>query len=307
MLFKIKPIFVEKPWGKNYAIGNKKYQNIGEIYLLSNLDKHHSFIQSENDYYNGKTINELFTTEPKLFIQSGKHYQEFPILLKILIANEATSIQVHPDDAYAKKYENELGKNESWYILDLFDNNHKIGYGHYARDYLQATELITNKKWNDFIRKINVKVGDIIDTPPGTIHSILGGTTIYEIQESSPITYRVYDFDRIPQRPLHLKETLDVLYFPQDSIFPIPYQNVINKEIQLVNNKYYSLEKIIIDTKNYHFSTIKYFAVITIINGNIKIDNHNTNLYDTFFITVNSQITVSGRGEILIARPPKIL
>lgn len=107
------------------------------------------------------------------------------------------SIQVHPDDAYAGEHENgSLGKTECWYVLDC-EPGTEIVIGHNAKDKAEVEKMIRNHEWSDFIRKVPVHKGDFFQINPGCVHAIKGGTLILETQQSSDITYRVYDYDRL--------------------------------------------------------------------------------------------------------------
>ena len=127
------------------------------------------------------------------------------------------SIQVHPDNAYAKEHENgSLGKTECWYILDS-EPGTQIVIGHHAKDKEELMQMVEEKRWKDLIREVPVKKGDFYQIDPGCVHAIKGGTVILETQQSSDITYRVYDYDRKwngKLRELHVKQSLDVIKTP---------------------------------------------------------------------------------------------
>lgn len=121
----------------------------------------------------------------------------FPLLIKIIDAKDDLSIQVHPDDDYAKVHENgSLGKTECWYILDCKENA-TIVIGHNAWTKRGIKPMIHEGKWSEFIREIPIKKGDFLQIDPGTVHAIKGGTLILETQQNSDITYRVYDYGRL--------------------------------------------------------------------------------------------------------------
>lgn len=180
-----------------------------------------------NDEYKGKTLSQLWNEHPELF---GNKSAEgiFPLLTKIIDANTDLSIQVHPNDEYAGKNENgSLGKTECWYIMDAKPGA-TIVIGHNAKDHDEVKSMIENKQWNDFIRVIPVHKGDFFFIEPGTVHAIKGGTTILETQQSSDITYRVYDYDRLQDgklRPLHVKQSIDVITAPFEEKRPLLNEN----------------------------------------------------------------------------------
>ena len=112
----------------------------------------------------------------------------FPLLVKIIDAKDDLSIQVHPDDAYAKAHENgSLGKTECWFILDCKENATLV-VGHNAKTKEELEQMIHEGRWKEFIREIPIKPGDFIQIDPGTVHAIKGGTLLLETQQSSDIS-----------------------------------------------------------------------------------------------------------------------
>ncbi|MBM9832937.1 class I mannose-6-phosphate isomerase, partial [Enterococcus faecalis] len=146
----------------------------------------------------------------------------FPLLTKILDANDWLSVQVHPDDAYGLEHEGELGKTECWYILHA-DPGAEIIYGHEAKSREELEDWIKEGCWDKLLTRVPVCTGDFFYVPSGTLHAIGPGIVILETQQSSDTTYRVYDFDRPDDsgqlRPLHIQQSLDVLTIgqPQNS------------------------------------------------------------------------------------------
>ena len=135
--------------------------------------------------------------------------KDFPILIKIIQANDTLSVQVHPDDCYAKEKENSLGKNECWYILDAKPNATLVCglKEQYTREELQ--NAIKNNSLEEYLNYIPVKKGDFVFIPAGTVHAIQGGLRILEVQQSSDVTYRMYDWGR--PREMHIEKSLDVI------------------------------------------------------------------------------------------------
>lgn len=144
----------------------------------------------------------------------------YPLLIKIIQANETLSVQVHPDDEYACLHEHSAGKTECWYVLDAVPDAHII-YGlqqDYTRSELEAA--IRNNTIERCLRSVPVSKGDFIFIPAGTVHAIQGGLRLLEVQQSSDITYRLYDWGR--PREVHIQKGLDVLrYLPESALIPI--------------------------------------------------------------------------------------
>lgn len=163
--------------------------------------------------FDGMTLSQLWNEHHELF--QGATGDRFPLLIKVLDARESLSIQVHPDDAYAYEHENgSLGKSECWYVLDAKDDG-KIIVGQKAHNRAEFAQMVDEGRWDDLENLVPIEQGDFFDIRPGTMHAIMGGTLILETQQSSDVTYRVYDFDRRQAdgslRELHLKQAMDVI------------------------------------------------------------------------------------------------
>ncbi|HEQ9408667.1 TPA: mannose-6-phosphate isomerase, class I [Streptococcus pyogenes] len=174
-----------------------------------------------NGRYQGQSLNTLYAQEPALF---GNPKEEvFPLLTKILDANDWLSVQVHPDDAYGREHEGELGKTECWYIISAEEGS-EIVYGHQAKSKEDLRAMIEAGAWDDLLTRVPVKAGDFFYVPSGTMHAIGKGILILETQQSSDTTYRVYDFDRKDVngnlRDLHIEKSIDVLTIgkPENSV-----------------------------------------------------------------------------------------
>lgn len=189
-MFKTKPFVSEKVWGY-------------ERWIVSVHQAGQSAVDDTVPQIGGKALGEVI----------GSSY---PLLIKIIQANETLSVQVHPDDEYAQLHEKSAGKTECWYVLDAVPDA-AIIYG-LNRAY-NRQELETALKDNaiqDCLRFVPVSKGDFIFIPAGTVHAIRGGLRLLEIQQSSDITYRLYDWGR--PREIHVKKGLDVIRHLPDSI-----------------------------------------------------------------------------------------
>lgn len=213
----LKPVFQEKIWGGSrlrsvfgFDIPNDK---IGEDWAISAHP--HGVSVVENGEYQGQKLDELWQNHKELF--GNPTEAVFPLLIKILDAEDELSVQVHPDDAYGMKHEGELGKTECWYIIDA-EPGAEIIYGHHAKTREELAEMIQEGRWDDLLKKVPVKKGDFFYVPSGTIHAIGKGIMILETQQSSDTTYRVYDYDRKDAngntRELHIQQSIDVTTVP---------------------------------------------------------------------------------------------
>ena len=172
----------------------------------------------KNGAYAGMTLSKLYEEHRELF--GNITAEEFPLLVKIIDATADLSIQVHPDDAYVKEHEDcPFGKTECWYIMDCPENATLV-IGHHAKTREELADMIQEDRYEELIKQLPVKKGDFIQIVPGTVHAIKGGFTILETQQSSDITYRVYDYKRLvdgKERPLHVKQSIDVITVPDES------------------------------------------------------------------------------------------
>lgn len=169
--------------------------------------------------YKGKKLSQMWEEHPELF--GNLKYDRYPLLTKIIDAQDDLSIQVHPDDDYARKNENgSLGKTECWYIMDC-DENATIVIGHNAKTKEELRNMVAEGRWRELIREIPIHKGDFLQIDPGTVHAIKARTLILETQQNSSITYRLYDYDRLQngkKRELHIEKSLDVIRVPERSV-----------------------------------------------------------------------------------------
>ena len=184
--------------------------HVGEYWAISAHPNGVSTIK--NGRYAGQTLDVLYAEHRELF--GNRQEPVFPLLTKILDANDWLSVQVHPDDAYGLEHEGELGKTECWYIIAA-EPGAEIIYGHNAKSKEELRQQIESKDWENLMTKVPVKAGDFFYVPSGTMHAIGAGIMVLETQQSSDTTYRVYDFDRKDDqgnlRELHLEKSIDVL------------------------------------------------------------------------------------------------
>ena len=211
------PVFKERIWGgdrlKTFGYQIPSNQT-GECWAFAAHPNGQSIVR--DGHFKGVALGQLWKYHRGLFghIEGDR----FPLLTKILDANQDLSVQVHPDDDYANKHKaGELGKTECWYIID-FEEGAEIIYGHNALSTYEFEKMIQDGKWNDLLRRVPIKPGDFFFIPSETIHAIGKGTLILETQQNSDTTYRVYDYDRRDQdgqlRDLHVEASIAVAAIP---------------------------------------------------------------------------------------------
>lgn len=292
----LKPFLSEKIWGGkrlqefNYDIAS---DHVGEALIISALDKMSSTII--NPSLEGMDYLSFYQQNPDFFNHYSKPY---PLLTKIIDANDKLSVQVHPDDAYAHEKHQSLGKTECWYILDA-EPGAQLVYGVKTHNRTASEQLVQQKQWDQLLNYIPVKKGDFIFVPAGMVHAIGKGILIYELQQSSDITYRLYDYDRLENnkpRQLHLEDSLNVIKY--DLTIPSPSNNQV-----LVDCDLFHLEHIKVDgdyTINYPQAP---WVEVTVIDGHGSVQDTSIAKGSCFVIRHNTKVQVQGNVELLIAYP----
>lgn len=296
-LAKLKPYFSEKIWGgralEKFGFNLPKNQPIGEAWVIS---AHPNGLSTfENGPFAGQTLDKVFAQNRHLF---GNYQTEFPLLVKILTPSDYLSVQVHPDDQYAQKKHQSLGKPESWYVLEAPDDATLI-YGHTAKTKSELEGLVANKKWDQLLSKVKIKAGDFLYVPPGKIHAVTPGVIVCEIQRSSDITYRFYDYDRRDKngefRKLDLEDSIACTTIP-DSKSEIVY----GAKQQIFSNQYFSI---------YHWDVTKepelqlkenpYWLQLTILSGSGKINGQSFKKGESA-ITLGQIEPLKGTGDLKV-------
>ena len=216
-IIRLEPVFKQMVWGGS---GSKDHfglkipgEDTGEAWVVSAHPQGDCSVAEGR--FAKKTLSRLWKEHRELF--GDAEGEEFPLLVKFIDAKEDLSIQVHPDDAYAKVHENGArGKTECWYILDC-EKGADIIVGHKARTRKELEQMIGAERWGELLNMRAIEPGDFFQIPPGTVHAIRKGTLLIEVQQNSAITYRLYDYGRMPggkPRDLHLAQAMDVIGCP---------------------------------------------------------------------------------------------
>ncbi len=283
------PVFKQMIWGGN-KLGSKwgyeiPGENTGECWAVSAHPNGDCTIKEGT--FAGKTLSQLWSEEPQLFGNAAG--DRFPLLIKIIDANDDLSIQVHPDDTYAGKNENgSFGKTECWYILDAPEGATLV-IGHNAKDKAELEDMIGSGRWEDFLREVPVKKGDFIQIDPGTVHAIKGGIEILETQQNSDITYRVYDYGRLQDgkpRELHIEKSIDVITVPAKSVkesvinIATDAKNTMN---ELISCNYYRVWKLDVDG-SMEISQEYPFLIMSVVEGDGLINGQLLKKGDHFIL-----------------------
>lgn len=276
----LNPVLKEMVWGGNRLGTDFGYQlpgnEVGECWGIS---AHPSGDDGVDDSrFVGKTLSELWEKERYLF--GNLKEDRFPLLVKVIDAKENLSIQVHPDDIYAKEHEGgSLGKTECWYIIDCGEDAELV-VGHNARTKKELERMIHEGRWDALIRKIPISKGDFIQINPGCVHAITAGCMILETQQNSDITYRVYDYGRLKDgkpRELHVEKSMDVIKVPAqpaaDSVKNVK-EIPENQWVKLIACDYYKVYKMNLNgmmrfTQTHPFMNVSVIEGCGIVNGRV--------------------------------------
>ena len=265
---KFENLYYEKIWGgrdfENFR-ENLPYGDIGESWDIACHPNGMSIVS--NGYLKGKTFEELIKEHGKDLLGEDFENKEFPLLVKLINSKEKLSVQVHPNDEYANRVENSLGKTEAWYVVDAKPGASLI-VGTKNCDKAIFEKAIREGKTEEYLNKIEVKKGDCFLINSGLVHAICEGVIIAEIQQSSDITYRIYDYGR--PREIHVEKSMDVINF---NLKPI---NASGKKLVsfcgyekgiLCASEYFTIEKYVVSSEVSENSDIKKFFIFTCVDG----------------------------------------
>lgn len=276
------PIFKDKIWG-GHKIQNVLGKdtgglpNCGETWEVSGVKGNLSVVN--NGPLKGKTLLELVQEykEELVGIHVYQQYnEEFPLLVKFIDANDDLSIQVHPHDELAQSRHQSLGKTEMWYVLQA-DPGAKLNVG-FNRNLDAATylEYLNSGRLNEILNLEEVKAGDVFLLPAGRVHYIGKGILLAEIQQTSDITYRIYDFDRTDaqgnKRELHTDLALEALDFKFHSQYKTTFPDRKNEAIRIATCGYFCTNIIQLDhTIKLDFTGIDSFVILTCCKGSVQV------------------------------------
>jgi mannose-6-phosphate isomerase len=267
-ILKLEPCLIEKIWG-------------WEKWVLSCHEEGKSKI--EEGIYKGKELAAVL-----------EYSHDFPILSKIIKSQGTLSVQVHPNDDYAKRVENANGKTECWYILEAEEGATLVLGIKKGLNKEKLRVIIEDGKLEDYLERINIKKGDFIYIPAGTVHAIEAGVKLIEVQQNSNITYRLYDWGR--GREVHIEKSLDVIDYESKS-----KGGKIDKFHKL-ETPYFKIEKIIVDN-NYADKVNESLHSYIVIHGKGVIIANNEKMQlkqeETIYISKGTEYTFEGNMELI--------
>lgn len=280
---KFKPIAKEKVWGGNRlnTVLNKpfsKSKKVGESWEISGVDGDISIV--ENGFLADNDLQELIEVYMGDLVGDSVYERfglEFPLLIKFIDANEALSVQVHPDDKLAMKRHQSYGKTEMWYIIDAEKDaliysgfNHEMDKNHYLQ----------HAKNNDFISILNTfksRPHEVYYLPAGRVHAIGGGNLLAEIQQTSDITYRIFDWNRLDdngnERELHTEIAIDAIDFKKYNNYKIDFKAIKNQSSKIISNQYFQTNVIDLDKPiDKDYNLLDSFVIYMCIDGEFDVE-----------------------------------
>lgn len=283
-----RPILKSTLWGGNKIISfkqlNSSQEQVGESWELSGVDGSESIVAEGP--YERLSISEVIRHEKERLV-GKENYQrfgdEFPLLIKFIDARQDLSIQVHPTDEIAKKQGRKRGKTEMWYIMESDQNAHLRSGLSKEITPEQYKTMVENDTICDVLTDYDVKEGDCFFLPAGRIHSIGAGCFLAEIQQTSDVTYRIYDFGRRDNngnlRQLHTKEAAEAIDYTVVNDYRTHYDKCKNEGVQLVECPYFSTAVYDLDEPmTLDYSELDSFVVLIGLKGEAEMtDNEGNN------------------------------
>ena len=286
---KFTPVFKYRLWGgdKLKSVLNKEYseKNIGESWEISDVENDETVVAE--GFFKGKSLKDLTETYKGAFLGLSVYEQfgnDFPLLIKFIDAKTPLSIQVHPGNEIAKKRHNSFGKNEMWYVMEA-DKDAELIVG--------FDEILEKKDYNtsvsdgailELMHHENVAEGDTFYIPTGRVHAIGAGVLLAEIQQTSDITYRIFDYNRVDAktgalRDLHNDLALDVIDFECHDAYKTNYETKTNVSNKLVHSQYFTSNFLIVeDALQKDYSGLDSFVIYMCVDGSLEL-NHNNQSY----------------------------
>ncbi|RXJ50557.1 type I phosphomannose isomerase catalytic subunit [Gelidibacter gilvus] len=282
---KFQPILKDKIWGgeklKTLLHKDSQLPNVGESWEISDVEGDTSIVL--NGSLENQSLKHLLSTYKGDLIGEKNYKQfgnKFPLLIKFIDAKEDLSIQLHPNDELAAKRHNSFGKTEMWYVMQADqDANLIVDFNQKMTPELYL-EHLNNKSLTEILNFDKVKAGDTYFIEVGRVHAIGAGVLLAEIQQTSDITYRIYDWDRTDdfgnERELHTDLAIDAIGFDMEDNFRVTYNKTANHSNPMVTCQYFTTNYLKVDQALQKENTYDSFIIYICVEGEaeIKTDNY---------------------------------
>jgi mannose-6-phosphate isomerase len=280
---KFKPLFKDKIWGgqkinKMLGYDFSPLPNCGEAWVLSGVAEGQTVVA--NGFLEGNDLNEVLEIYMDELVGEKvyDHYKnEFPILVKVIDANDWLSIQVHPDDELAAKRNVGRGKTEMWYILEADPDSELITGFNQEMTREKYLESVNANKLKEVLNFEKVSKGDLFFIPAGRVHALGPGILLAEIQQTSDTTYRIYDWDRVDAagnpRDLHTALAVDAIDFTTMESYCTPYTETINKVVPVVESPYFTTNILTLDKQiEKDYADLDSFVILVVVEGKLTLE-----------------------------------
>jgi len=284
---KFKPIFKEKIWGgqKIKNILNKDFKplpNCGELWAMSGVQGDVSVVT--NGFLTGNNLNELveiYMDELVGDVVYQKFGNAFPILIKFLNSSDYLSVQVHPDDVLAQKRHNCMGKTEMWYIIDCDADSELIVGFKRGTNLEKYDSCMKEGSIKEILNHIKISKDDVFYIPAGRVHAIGKGVLLAEIQQTSDITYRIYDWDRVDEkgnsRELHTEMARDAINFKHEDDYYTRFSKINNTSNTIIDSEYFDTKYLPLNSKMYlDLADRDSFTVLVLLEGKCHLKSDDT-------------------------------
>ena len=281
---KFRPILKDKIWGgtklNTLLHKDSELSNVGESWEISDVEGDTSMVANGN--LQNQSLKQLLSTY-KADLIGKKNYEQFgnkfPLLIKFIDAKEDLSIQLHPNDKLAAKRHNSFGKTEMWYVMQADEGSNLIVDFNQKMTPELYMEHLENKTLPKILNFDEVKSGDTYFIEVGRVHAIGAGVLLAEIQQTSDITYRIYDWERKDdfgnERELHTDLAIDAIGFDLDDNFRIDYEKKSNHSNQMVSCPYFTTNFLKVDRELHKENTHDSFVIYICVEGEAEIKTEN--------------------------------
>ena len=276
-MYKFEPLLKQTLWGGDKIIPfkhlNTQMERVGESWEISGVKDNETIVANGPD--KGKSLNQL-VCEQKAKLVGEENYQrfgdEFPLLVKFIDASQDLSIQVHPNDETAHRLGKPHGKTEMWYTLESAPGAHLYNGLKKKITPEEYEQMVANDTIVDALARYEIKEGDVFYIPAGRIHAIGSGCFVTEIQETSDVTFRIYDYKRKDKdgnyRELHIKEAAQCIDFTVLPNYRAGYEPILNEGVQLVESPYFTTAVYdLTEPMTLDYSELDSFVILIAVKG----------------------------------------